>query len=156
MTKLGKIPLAAAVLRRGARPYGLISGPEAMATSPVPAEVTVHPNNVMVNTDTKVRGSHFTPGQTVQLVECSQTQWVAPQNPCDTNNTKTVTANGHGAFRTKMKVEACPSGCATARALPDVLHRRRELRRRQRQRCNPSRRSSSPSLNLTSVSRSLH
>ncbi len=110
MTKFGKIPLAAAVLVGGLGLTALISGPEAMATSSVPPMVTVHPNNVMVNTDTKVRGSHFTPGQTVQLVECSQTQWVAPQNPCDTNNNKTVTANGHGAFRTKMKVEACPSG----------------------------------------------
>jgi hypothetical protein len=109
MTKLSQIPLAAAALVAGLGLTALISVPEAMAASPVPPRITVHPNNVMVNTDTKVRGTHFTPGQTVQLVECSQTQWVVPQNPCDTNNTKTVTANGLGAFRTKMKVEACPS-----------------------------------------------
>ncbi len=110
MTKLSKIPLAAAALVGGLGLTAFISVPEAVAISPVPPRITVHPNNVMVNTDTKVRGSHFTPGQTLQLVECAQIQWVAPQNPCDTNNTKTVTTNGHGAFKTKMKVEACPSG----------------------------------------------
>ncbi len=110
MIKLSKIPLVATAFVGGLGLTALISVPEAMATSSVPPMITVHPNNVMVNTDTKVRGSHFTPGQTVQLVECSQSQWVVPQNPCVTNNTKTVTANRYGAFRTKMKVEACPSG----------------------------------------------
>lgn len=109
MTKLTKIPLAAAALLGGLGLTVLASVPEATAVSPVPPRITVNPGNVMVNTDTVVKGTHFTPGQTVHLVECSQVQWVAPNNPCDTNNTKTVTANGKGAFRTKMKVEACPS-----------------------------------------------
>jgi hypothetical protein len=109
MTNLSKIPLAAATLLGGLGLTVLMTAPDASAVSPTPARITVHPNNVMVNTDTKVRGSHFMPGQTVSLFECSQTMWVAPQNPCDTNNTMTVTANGLGTFKAKMKVEACPA-----------------------------------------------
>ena len=66
MIKLSKIPLVATAFVGGLGLTALISVPEAMATSSVPPMITVHPNNVMVNTDTKVRGSHFTPGQTVQ------------------------------------------------------------------------------------------
>jgi hypothetical protein len=109
MTKFRKFPLAATALLGGLGLSALAAAPGAMAVSPVPPVITVHPNNVMVNADTTVHGSHFNPGQTVHLVECSQTMWVVPQQPCDTNNTKTVTANGRGAFKTKMKVEACPA-----------------------------------------------
>jgi hypothetical protein len=79
------------------------------AISPLPPTITVKPNNVMVNTVTKVTGHNFVPGQTVRLVECSKTTWIVPQNPCDTNNGKTVTANSLGGFVTRMKVEACPA-----------------------------------------------
>jgi hypothetical protein len=108
MTNLSKIPIAAVALLGGLGFTALMTGPDAAAVSPFPPVLTVHPNNVMVNTDTTVRGTHFQPGQTVSLFECSQIMWVVPQNPCDTDNTKTVTANGMGKFKTKMKVEACP------------------------------------------------
>ena len=110
MNNLSKIPLAAAGLLGGLGLTALVIAPDAAAVSPTPPIITVNPNNVMVNTDTTVRGIHFMPGQTVRLFECSQIMWVVPQNPCDTNNTKTVTVNGLGKFKTKMKVEACPAG----------------------------------------------
>jgi hypothetical protein len=83
------------------------AGPVA-AISPVPPTITVKPNNVMVNTITTVTGRNFLPHQTVTLAECSQKTWIVPQNPCDTNNDKTVAANSLGRFVTRMKVEACP------------------------------------------------
>lgn len=106
--KLPGITAAAAVAGAlGFAVLGIGAGPAA-AITPVPT-ITVNPNNVMVNTDTTVTGHHFVPYQKVMLDECSQTNWIVPQNPCDTNNAKTVTASRHGTFVTTMKVEACPS-----------------------------------------------
>jgi hypothetical protein len=110
MINLSRIPLAAVPLLGGLGLASLVTAPDAVAVSPTPPIITVNPNNVMVNTDTVVKGVHFAPGRTLHLVECSQTMWVVPQNPCDTDNSKTVTTNSFGRFRTKMKVEACPSG----------------------------------------------
>jgi hypothetical protein len=108
-SKLSYIPAAAAAAA-GALGFVVLAigaGPVA-AISPLPPTITVKPNNVMVNTDTTVTGRNFLPHQRVTLAECSQTSWIVPQNPCDTNNGKTVTANSLGAFVTRTKVEACP------------------------------------------------
>jgi hypothetical protein len=113
MTKLNKMPVAVATLLGGLGLTALITDPDVAAVSPTPPVITVNPNNVMVNTDTVVKGAHFRPGQTVHLVECSQIMWVVPQSPCNTDNTKTVTVNTLGMFKTKMKVEACPQGAQT-------------------------------------------
>jgi hypothetical protein len=109
MINLSRIPLAAVPLIGGLSLASLATAAEAGAVSPTPPVITVNPNNVMVNTDTMVKGVHFAPGRTLHLVECSQTMWVVPQSPCDSDNSKTVTTNSSGKFRTKMKVEACPS-----------------------------------------------
>jgi hypothetical protein len=106
--------LAAAAAAAGALGFAVLAagaGPAAAAITPVPT-ITVNPTSVMVNTVTTVTGRSFVPYQKVMLSECSQTNWIVPQNPCDTNNAKTVTANRHGAFVTKMKVEACPTPTA--------------------------------------------
>ncbi len=84
------------------------TAPAGAATS-VPPVLRVVPNNVMVNITVKVIGKHFTPHQSVVLSECSQTNWVVPANPCDTNNMVTATANKYGAFTAKLKAEACPA-----------------------------------------------
>jgi hypothetical protein len=107
-TRFSSITAGAAVA--GALGFAVLAigaGPVA-GLSPLPATITVKPDNVMVNTYTTVTGHHFMPHQMVSLRECSQTSWIVPQNPCDTNNGKTVTANSLGTFVTKMKVEACP------------------------------------------------
>jgi hypothetical protein len=114
MINLSKIPLVAVPLLGGLGLASLVTAPDVAAVSPTPPVITVHPNNVMVNTDTVVKGAHFAPGRTLHLAECSQTMWVVPQNPCNTDNTKTVTTNSLGAFRTKMKVEACPASSQSA------------------------------------------
>jgi hypothetical protein len=98
---------AAAAAGLGVVVLAIGAGPVA-AISPVPPTITVRPDNVMVNTITTLTGRNFLPHQTVMLAECSQRTWIVPQNPCDTNNGKTVTANSLGRFVTRMKVEACP------------------------------------------------
>jgi hypothetical protein len=103
--------LTAGVAAAGAFGFAVLAigtGPVA-AISPVPPTITVKPDNVMVNTDTRVSGHNFLPYQKVMLAECSRTTWIVPQSPCDRNNGKTVTANALGAFVTRMKVEACPA-----------------------------------------------
>jgi hypothetical protein len=114
MINLSRIPLIAVPILGGLGLASLVAAPDAVAVSPTPPVITVHPNSVMVNTDTVVKGANFAPGRTLQLVECSQTMWVVPQSPCNTDNSKTVTTNSSGKFRTKMKVEACPSGSQPA------------------------------------------
>jgi hypothetical protein len=54
----------------------------------------------------------------VHLTECGKANWIAPQNPCTTNNSVTVTTNSLGGFRTKFKAELCPEG---ARVGPTAL-----------------------------------
>ena len=88
----------------------IFAAPGAGMASTVAPSITVNPNNVMVNTDTTVIGKHFTPGATYMVVECSKKSWVVPVNPCDTDNTLTVTANRLGNFKAPMKVEICPGG----------------------------------------------
>jgi hypothetical protein len=106
--------IAASAAVAGALGFAVLAigaGPVA-ALSPLPPTITVKPNNVMVNTYTTVTGRYFGPHQRITLAECSQTNWIVPQNPCDTNNGKTVTANSLGGFVTRMKVEACPRAVA--------------------------------------------
>ena len=107
-TKLRSITEAAATAGAlGFVVLAISAGPVA-AISPVPPTITVKPNDVMVDTYTTVTGRNFLAHQRVTLAECSKKTWIVPQNPCDTNNGKTVTANSLGTFVTRMKVEACP------------------------------------------------
>ena len=90
-----------------------VAGPSASAwampdTAPA---ITAKPNNLMVNTNTKLTGRHFPPAATLRLMECSRTTWVVvTQKPCDTNNTVTVTTSATGGFVTPFKAELCPGG----------------------------------------------
>lgn len=90
---LGVLPLAA-------------PGSASAATGP---HIKAVPNSVMVNTDTHLIGAGWPAHDTITLTECSQKAWVVPQSPCDTDNTVTVTTNGHGRFSTPFKVETCPA-----------------------------------------------
>jgi hypothetical protein len=82
----------------------------ASAVTPAASSITADPNNLMVNTDTVLTGKNFAPRTKVHLTECAKTYWIAPQNPCNTNNTQNVTTNALGRFRTKFKAEVCPGG----------------------------------------------
>ncbi len=90
-------------------PLWAIASP-ASAVPPVPPSITANPNNLMVNTDTVLTGRNFPPATKLHLTECGKTNWIVPQNPCDTNNTVTVTTGSLGGFRTKFKAELCPGG----------------------------------------------
>ena len=72
--------------------------------------IVAKPSSVMVNTDTTLRGTGFPAHTNVALEECGTTFWLAPKDPCNSDNAKTVEANGLGRFRTSFKVELCPEG----------------------------------------------
>jgi hypothetical protein len=72
--------------------------------------IVAHPNNVMVNTATKLIGRNFTPSTTYNVKECGKTNWIAPQNPCDITNSIVVTTTGRGQFKSSFTVQTCPSG----------------------------------------------
>jgi len=74
------------------------------------AKLKLKPDNAMVNTQVKVKGSGFARRASVTLRECSATFWIVPQDPCDTGNEVTVRTNAHGSFVTSMKAEVCPEG----------------------------------------------
>jgi hypothetical protein len=83
--------------------------PVTMAGATPRPHITAHPNSVMVNTDTALAGTHFQPHTTLTLSECSEKNWIVPQNPCNTTNTVTVTTDAKGRFLTPFKVETCPA-----------------------------------------------
>jgi len=97
----------------------LAAGPlssEAGATSASPPHIVVKPDNVMVNTNVTLTGTSF-PAQTkISVAECSKTFWIAPQNPCDSNNTISVVTDGHGRFTRQFRAELCPR----VKAVPPV------------------------------------
>ncbi len=84
----------------------------AAAVTVLPPTLSVHPHSVMVDTDATVVGRNFLPGTTVHLEECSSSTWVVPVAPCTTDNAVSATANAHGAFAVKMRIEACPPPAA--------------------------------------------
>ena len=89
----------------------------ASAVSAAPPKIIAHPKNLMVNTFTTLTGRNFAPDTTINLTECSATNWVVEvQNPCDTTNTVTVTTDTKGGFTTGFQALLCPNG---KRVLPN-------------------------------------
>lgn len=91
---LGVLPLA-------------VSGSASAATGP---HIKAVPNDLMVNTDTQLTGSGWPANASVTLSECGKTNWAVPDNPCNPDNTVTVTTNATGHFKTAFKAETCPEG----------------------------------------------
>ncbi len=89
-----------------------------LAIAPIPGaqassgakKIKAHPRSVMVNTETTLKGRGFPANTTIQLEECGATFWLAPKNPCDTENAKTVETNAKGRFTTSFAVQLCPEG----------------------------------------------
>lgn len=52
-------------------------------------------------------GSGFAPNASYRVVECSQSSWIAPQNPCVAGNGIDVTTGADGGFTHAFTVEAC-------------------------------------------------
>jgi hypothetical protein len=101
-----------AVLTAGAAGL-LVGSPPTGAVSVTPPAITAHPDNVMVNTHTKLVGTGFAKHTSVTVVECSATTWYVLANPCDSTNTVTVKTNGHGRFTTPFLVQTCPGAAST-------------------------------------------
>ncbi len=72
--------------------------------------VKAQPNNVMVDTSVSLTGVRFPAKSTFTVKECSATAWIAPQNPCSTNNAVSVTTNRRGRFLASLKAGVCAGG----------------------------------------------
>jgi hypothetical protein len=72
--------------------------------------VTAHPTAVMVNTDTTITGSGFPAHMILSLRECGVTFWLAPNDPCNTENARKVEKNARGHFSTPFEAQLCPEG----------------------------------------------
>ena len=99
--------LAAATLIGGAM---VVFGIGSAGASTVSPHIVAHPNNVMVNTATKLIGKNFKPSTAYTVKECGKTFWIVPQDPCDSTNSIVVTTNAHGQFKSSFTVQTCPSG----------------------------------------------
>ncbi len=71
-------------------------------------KVSVKPHKVMLNTTVALKGSHFAPNTTLQILECGKTFWLAPSNPCLEDNATEVTTDAKGRFETTFKAGVCP------------------------------------------------
>jgi Neocarzinostatin family len=88
-----------------------VSAASAAAKQP---SLRVHPRSAMVNTDVMVKGSGFAANADVTLAECGATFWIAPAEPCNTENEMTVQTNAKGRFSTSFEVQLCPEPGAPA------------------------------------------
>lgn len=95
----------ATVMASGA---AVVLGPVGGAHATSAPKIVAVPDSVMVNTATKLTGTHFPPNSTLTIKECSQTTWIVPQNPCTTNNVIQVKTNAYGSFVHKLTAEVCP------------------------------------------------
>jgi len=80
-----------------------------------PRIVTILPPTATAANIIVLHGTGFVPATTYTLAECSQTNWIAPENPCLSANTVTVTTDTSGAFSTPFTPLPCtnvlPSTC---------------------------------------------
>ena len=80
------------------------------------AKLKLVPDDVMVNTAVKVKGTGFPRKTAMTLVECGRTFWLVPEEPCNTGNEVSVQTSSRGSFVTSMKAEVCPKGCRAKRS----------------------------------------
>jgi hypothetical protein len=86
--------------------------PAGAATKP---RIVASPNNVMVNTKIHLAGTGFPARTKLKIEECSASNWVVPQNPCDTGNTISVVTDRHGRFGATFTAELCPRSNTAAK-----------------------------------------
>jgi len=97
---------------------GLAGAGPAMAAGP---HITAHPDNLMVNTTTKLVGTGFAPSTSLTVKECANKDWIVPQNPCDSTNAVVVTTNKHGSFKTTFTAQTCP-GTSTGPGFSELCY----------------------------------
>ena len=59
--------------------------PATASGAPKP-HITAHPSSVMVLNTTTLAGRHFPSKSKITIEECSETSWIAPNQPCDSSN----------------------------------------------------------------------
>lgn len=83
----------------------------ARAPRPVkPPVIKAHPESVMVDHQTRLKGKNFPSNFVIHLRECGRTFWLEPEEPCSTGNEATVTTDAKGRFSVPFHVELCPEG----------------------------------------------
>ncbi len=75
-----------------------------------PPQIKARPTNLMIDTETTLRGKGFPANSTIQIRECGRTSWLVPEDPCNTANTIAVHTDGKGRFAASFKAELCPEG----------------------------------------------
>ena len=68
------------------------------------------PHKAMVGTTIMLKGMGFPANQTITLAECGERQWLAPADPCLTENAIELMTNAKGRFETPFEVGLCPEG----------------------------------------------
>jgi hypothetical protein len=96
----------------GVMAASLVAAPStAEARSPSP-RIVARPDSVMVLMTTRLTGTHFTAGKRITIEECSEKNWIAPQDPCDTTSSVKVKTDATGRFTAVLTAHPCP-GSAT-------------------------------------------
>ncbi len=107
----------------GALAASLAIAPLAVAQASSGSEkITANPKSVMINTDTTLKGKGFPAHTMIQLEECGATFWLAPKDPCDTENTQTVETNAKGRFTTSFKMQLCPEGAPGKKPTSEICY----------------------------------
>jgi hypothetical protein len=106
MSVPNKIPLAW-MLAALAATAALPGTAEASAGTP---RIRARPRSVMVTTDTTLVGHGFPADSAISLRECGRTFWLAPEEPCDSDNEVAVMTDARGRFATPFKADVCPEG----------------------------------------------
>jgi hypothetical protein len=91
---LGLLPVAAQAARRG-------------DTGSAKPHIVARPDSVMVNSTTKLTGTHFSASKRITIEECGQTMWVVTANPCNAKSVMKVKTNAKGQFKTAFTVDTC-------------------------------------------------
>lgn len=85
-------------------------------------KIMAKPKSVMVNTDTTLKGKGFPADTMIRLEECGATFWLAPKDPCDTENAQTVDTNAKGSFTTSFEVQLCPEGAPGKKPTSEICY----------------------------------
>lgn len=96
--------------------FVLAAGPAYAVTAAPHAStprIVAKPSSVMVDSATKLTGTHFSAATSVTLEECNASEWIVPLDPCTSTSVMTVTTNTRGAFKAVFTVKTCP-GSPTA------------------------------------------
>lgn len=107
MTRFHTLALAAATLTVGATATASFVPSASAVTAKVSPQIVARPDSVMVNKTTRIVGTHFAAKSTITIKECAQTNWDAPQDPCNTSSSITVTTNAAGRFTGVITIHDC-------------------------------------------------